>query len=125
MNDPKLPFTGNQMIARSRKFDPIRTVKGFFGDDYVPERDGNRLGRQLQAVFDAMSGGLWMTVEEVWRIVIDANPDAKWKVTSIDRQMRYLRDVEGCNLERKSEGGGMYRYRLVREMAMIWEPSDD
>ena len=91
-----------------------RQAVRFFGRDHEPSRDAWRLGRQLQAVFNVMSDGRWRSIQEAHEAVVRRNLGAGWKVTSIDRQIRYLRDLPGCDVERRYDGNGLYRYRLVQ-----------
>ena len=91
----------------------MQTVE-FHGSD-LQKSDVPRLGRQLRAVFDVMSDGQWWTTEAVYNIVCEMHPHTKWKMTSIDRQIRYLKDIPGCTVEIESRGDGLFVHRLIRE----------
>lgn len=80
----------------------------FNGADYDPGRDNRRLGPQLQRVKDFMSDGNWWSLEEIARGTNDP-------VTSVSAQLRHLRKKRfgGFTVERKHEGGGFYRYRVL------------
>jgi hypothetical protein len=80
----------------------------------VTTRDGRRLGKQLRAVYDVMRDEQWWTADDVYRSVMARRPLSKWKLTSIDRQIRYLRDVPGLAVDRRYVGNGLYQYRLSR-----------
>ena len=90
----------------------LSRVVPFQGDDYQYKRDGKRLGAQLQRVFDVMKDGKWRSHEEL-RYAIWCSTDKIEKGESISRQVRYLKTVDGCDVERRYDGHGLYRYRLV------------
>jgi len=108
-----------------------QTVR-FHGSDFDEKRDAPRLGKQLQAVYDVMSDGGWWTAEMVHKRLSVTHAAMGWLVQSIDRQMRYLKDIPGCSVEKRRRdplrtnagarvlpeeprGNGHYVYRLVRE----------
>lgn len=80
----------------------------FDGDDYVPQRDHKRLKSQLDRVRSCMMDGKWRTLSEIERVTGD--PPA-----SISAQLRHLRKPRfGANIiNRKYEGGGLYKYQLI------------
>ncbi len=87
----------------------------FHGSNYVEERDRPRLGKQFRAVYNVMSDGGWWTAEKVHKALSVLYPKMGWPVQSIDRQMRYLKDIPSCTVEKESRGKGLWVYRLVRE----------
>ena len=91
-------------------FDSVR----FHGADYDESRDGTRLRGQLGRVYEAMSDSAWLTMEQVVER-IERQTGRREKVTSVDRQRRYLDALDGLSVERRHEGNGLYRYRLVRK----------
>lgn len=80
----------------------------FNGADYVPERDDERLGKQLERVFWAMLDEQWHTLGAVARMTGD--PEA-----SISAQLRHLRKPRfgGHKVERRYKGDGLYEYKLI------------
>ena len=90
----------------------LARVVPFQGDDFEPKRDGKRLGAQLQRVFDVMKDGRWRSHPEICA-GIWWNTGKREKESSVARQVRYLRDIPGCDFERRHDGEGLYRYRLV------------
>lgn len=82
----------------------------FNGSDYVPARDDERLGNQLERVFEVLRHGEWMTLEELAM-------RAKAPAASASAQMRHLKKPRfGCWLiEKDYVVDGIYYYRLVDE----------
>jgi hypothetical protein len=81
--------------------------RSFGGSTYEPERDGERLSGQLQAVYRLMSDGEWRTLAEIKERVggTDASVSAR------------LRDLRKANfgshvVDRRYVANGLYEYRL-------------
>ena len=80
----------------------------FNGADYVPERDNQRLGKQLDRVVWAMQDEMWHTLSAVARMTGD--PEA-----SVSAQLRHLRKPQfgGHTVERRYTSNGLYEYKLI------------
>lgn len=80
----------------------------FDGADYVPPRDDPRLTSQHQRLRALMQDGEWRTLNEIARQTGD--PEA-----SMSAQLRHLRKKRfgGHQVERRHEGGGLYKYRVT------------
>lgn len=78
------------------------------GETFVADRDGRRLGKQCQAVYDAMKCGDWFTLRQL----ADATgaPEA-----SASARLRDLRRF-GFNIEHEYVAKGLWRYRLVKDV---------
>ena len=90
----------------------LARVVPFQGDDFDPTRDGKRLGAQLQRVYNVMKDGRWYSHQEIVEILMWGGKPRE-KEASIARQVRYLRDIPGCDVRRRHDGEGLYRYRMV------------
>ena len=82
----------------------------FDGGTFNPIADGDRLARQLKAVFDAMKDGGWRTPAE-----IEAASGANW--ASASARLRDLRKQRfgGFTIERRRKAEaerGLHEYRL-------------
>lgn len=86
----------------------------FYGDDYVPERDGARLTEQQRLVFDIMRDRRWRTPNALQHDVLHRHKRRE-PIQSLLRQLRYLRQPEhgGYSVLRRHKGDGLYEYRLV------------
>jgi len=80
----------------------------FDGDDYVPERDDERLGRQCYRIFNLMKDGLWRSLPEIEQITND--PQA-----SISAQLRHFRKPRfgSHTVDRRRGDDSLYEYRLL------------
>ena len=80
----------------------------FDGADYTPERDNQRLGKQLDRVVWAMQDEMWHTLAAVARMTGD--PEA-----SVSAQLRHLRKPRfgGHTVERRYVANGLYEYKLI------------
>jgi len=80
----------------------------FNGSDYVPERDDERLGSQINRVWFAMCDRRWRTLKEISQLTGD--PEA-----SISAQLRHLRKPRfgGHCVEKEYVGNGLFKYRLT------------
>lgn len=80
----------------------------FNGADYTPERDNQRLGKQLDRVVWAMRDEMWHTLAAVARMTGD--PEA-----SVSAQLRHLRKPRfgGHTVERRYVTNGLYEYKLI------------
>src|SRR5690348_12949689 len=83
----------------------------FNGPD-LTAADHQRLAGQMARVFDLMADGNWRTLREI----AEATGDPE---SSISAQLRHLRKSRfgGHTVERKHEGGGLYRYQLIVRVA--------
>jgi hypothetical protein len=82
----------------------------FAGDTFNEVRDGSRLFRQLQAVYDAMADGNWYTYTMIRnKIGIPAS------IPSISARVRDLRKERfgGHMVERRYVNHGLWEYRIV------------
>jgi hypothetical protein len=80
----------------------------FNGADYTPERDNERLGKQLDRVVWAMEDGQWHTLSAV--ALMTGDPEA-----SVSAQLRHLRKPRfgGHTVERRYASNGLYEYKLI------------
>ncbi len=80
----------------------------FNGEDYIPERDWERLDKQIGRVFSCMADGQWRTLNDI--AAVTGDPHA-----SISAQLRHLRkDHFGAHtVEKKYIDNGLYKYRLL------------
>jgi hypothetical protein len=86
----------------------------FKGTDYVPERDEKRLTGQLGRVYGVMSDGRWYRPHEIVHAIYTRTGYAD-RESSVMRQMRYLRDVPGCDVDKRHVEGGIFEYRLTKQ----------
>ena len=84
------------------------TAARFDGDDYVHDRDHQRLSGQILRVYDCMLDATWRTLREIEESTGD--PQA-----SISAQLRNLRKPKfgGHKVERRYLGDGLYNYKLI------------
>jgi hypothetical protein len=82
----------------------------FDGSTYDDARDGERLGRQLAAVYQTMKDGEWVTLADLADI-------ARGSVASVSARVRDLRKEKfGAHIvERRYVAEGVWEYRLVTE----------
>ena len=80
----------------------------FDGETFQNDRDGARLFRQLEAVKALMADGRWRSFDEIAQ-ELDI-PQA-----SASARVRDLRKVKfgAWTVERRYDGGGLYRFRVV------------
>jgi hypothetical protein len=88
------------------------TEPHFNGDDYIPERDFNRLETQHARVRDVMMTGRWLTLRDIAARTDDPEP-------SISAQLRHLRKPRfgGFIIEKRFVADGLYEYRLLEPVA--------
>lgn len=86
-----------------------------YGADYSESRDGKRLGKQRERVRRTALGLGWFTLDEIQTLLTRRFPDGRFPEASVLRQLRYLRAQEngGYTLEKRYEGNGLYKYRLL------------
>jgi hypothetical protein len=89
-------------------FDRPPKRKPFKGADYQEARDYQRLENQLGRIWRLMVDGQWRSFAEI--AAATGDPE-----NSISAQLRHLRKREfgSHTVERRHEGRGFYRYRLV------------
>lgn len=77
------------------------------GATFVESRDGKRLGKQCQAVYDLMKSGEWFLLRGL-------AAQAQAPEASVSARLRDLRRY-GFKIEREYLKDGLWRYRMVRE----------
>ena len=84
------------------------TDQDFDGATYDPERDGERLHKQLKAVRVALSDHEWHTLYAL--SIITGAPEA-----SVSARLRDLRKAKNGShtVERRYAGDGLWEYRLA------------
>ena len=94
------------------------TAPHFNGAVYDPERDHERLSRQIGRVYEALLWGGWLTLAEIEAKTSD--PQA-----SISAQIRHLRKRRfgGYQIDkrRQTQTGGTWEYRLAGKRARTGE----
>ncbi len=75
--------------------------------------DKPRLTNQMHAIRDLMADGNWRTLEQIQEAI--ESQGIKCRTASASAQLRNLKKPEGGSygLEKRHEGNGQYRYRLV------------
>jgi hypothetical protein len=88
-------------------FSPVESVQ-FDGETFDQERDGSRLNKQLQAVKQLMSDGIWRSLAQIAESV--GYPEA-----SVSARLRDLRKPKfgGYTVERKYINKGLHHYRVI------------
>lgn len=78
------------------------------GTTFSRSRDGARLNKQAQDVFDVMADGKWHDLEEV--SLLTDHPEA-----SVSARLRDLRKPKfgGRIIEKQCHGRGLWTYRMV------------
>jgi len=84
----------------------------FDGADYNPERDGARLSKQLQKIYDLMKEGRWWTLREL-------EDATNYPQASISASIRNFRKDKfgGHTVEREYVTNGIYKYKLILKRA--------
>ena len=87
-------------------------IPKFGGSTYSEPRDGVRLNRQSQIIFDFMKSGEWWTLSAI----SDATGEPE---ASISARLRDFRKVEfgGHKVERQYVDKGLWKYRLLTSVA--------
>lgn len=77
------------------------------GASFDAKRDGARLNRQAQDVFNVMADGKWHDLEEI--SLITDHPEA-----SVSARLRDLRKPKfgGFTIEKMNHGKGLWTYRM-------------
>jgi hypothetical protein len=77
------------------------------GESFSRERDGARLNKQAQDVFNFMSLGRWSTLREISKAT--GHPEA-----SVSARLRDLRKPKfgGFTVERRALSKGLWQYRM-------------
>lgn len=88
-----------------------RGLARFDGDDYIHERDAERLTTQLDKVRGFMLDRQWRTLREI--AIATGAPEA-----SVSAQIRNLRKKRfgSYYIARRHVGGGLYEYRLLGKL---------
>lgn len=91
----------NQLDLFNQRFD---------GSDIVPERDNNRLGKQILDIYNLMKDGKERTLNEIHKLT--GHPEA-----SISAQLRNLRKSRfgSHDIQKKYIHNGLYTYKLVEK----------
>lgn len=86
----------------------------FDGETAAPE-DAPRLTGQLEVVLEAIQGEEWWTLDEL-QAYVETRLGRRVTQTSVSARLRDLRKKKfgGHTVERRNEGGGLFRYRLGR-----------
>ena len=86
----------------------IRLRPKFGGETFDQDRDGPRLNRQCQTVFDLMQDRKWRTLREISRSCNE--PEA-----SVSARLRDLRKPRfgSYNVERRHVAAGIWEYRVL------------
>lgn len=95
-----------------------KNMSNFDGATYNPALDKDRLKKQLGRVFEQMSGGEWLTLEELSRAT-------RASEASVSARIRDLRKERfgGHRIERRRRGtpeGGLFEYRMVGQIPAIF-----
>lgn len=85
-----------------------QTELRFDGITYDPERDRERLSKQLYSVLEVMKDGQWRTLPELSKAT--NSPEA-----SVSARLRDLRKPRfgGHSVEREYVKKGLFKYRLI------------
>jgi hypothetical protein len=85
----------------------------FDGETYDPDRDGQRLGRQLAAVSNLMADGQWRTLSEIAEAV--RGESGRASEASCSARLRDLRKPKfgAHTVDRRNAGDGLWEYRVV------------
>ena len=91
-------------------FDDRPKVVKFDGTTIEPERDNNRLAKQMNRVLTVVEDGNWHSIQYISRITGDPE-------SSVSARLRDLRKPRwgSRTVERRYMGKGWFQYRLVRE----------
>ena len=89
---------------------PLPPDRAFDGETYDPLLDHVRLSGQLQRVFELMADGRWRTLADIAEV-------AGGSEAACSARLRDLRKGKYGSHEilRDRIGGGLWRYRLVRD----------
>jgi len=80
----------------------------FDGATYEPSLDKPRLNKQLQAVFDVVKSGRWMSLSEI-------SARTSFPEASVSARLRDLRKERfgAYTVERRRVDGGLFEYRVT------------
>lgn len=86
-----------------------------FGGETAAPEDTPRLSGQLEVVLEAIQGEKWWTLDEL-QAYVETRLSRRVTQTSVSARLRDLRKKKfgGHTVERRNEGGGLFRYRLGR-----------
>lgn len=88
----------------------IQTEFDFDGDTFERKKDGKRLNKQFNDVFELMKNGEW------WTLYVLAYK-TKYPESSVSARIRDFRKVKfgfhKVNRRRSSAGGGIFEYQLI------------
>jgi hypothetical protein len=86
----------------------IRVCQKFDGETFDQDRDGPRLNRQCQTVFDLMQDRQWRTLREISRACNE--PEA-----SVSARLRDLRKTRfgSYDVQRQHVAAGVWEYRVM------------
>ena len=80
----------------------------FRGETFDPARDGERLGTQLERVFDLMRDGQWRTLEEIANAVHAPTPSVSARLRDLTRP-----EFGSHTKEDRYVGNGLWIYRII------------
>lgn len=83
------------------------------GKTYDPEKDGARLGAQLQRVFNAMTDGRWHTLGDLAHLTGDPEASISARLRDFRKKPFGAHDVEAERMPGERGRRGLWRYRLV------------
>lgn len=86
----------------------------FDGGTFNEGRDGGRLHRQLDAVYNLMFDNQWRTLQDIVD-ALDAIDEIKASMPAVSARLRDLRKSKfgGHTVERQYISNGLWRYRLI------------
>ena len=80
--------------------------------------DVKRLSSSKWRTFDVMKDGEWRTFDRITAEILRRTGEND-RPSTVERMVRYLRDLEGWTVEKQRDGdGGVWEYRLVQEGAV-------
>ena len=92
-------------------------IPQFDGETYDPERDLDRLSRQLGRVYECLRDGQWWTLERLHSRCACLRAQGGFdSYAGISARIRDLRKIKfgGYDIEHECISRGLWRYRLAR-----------
>lgn len=80
----------------------------FDGETYDYQRDGARLHKQLQRVYELMRDGEWRTLDEISHLTGDPQSSVSARLRDLRKERHGAHDVERRYVRR-----GLYVYRVL------------
>lgn len=96
-----------------------KTTKPGFDGATIKSEDSARLSSQLDFVLKAMTSREWWTLDEL-QDYVERRLGRRVTQTSVSARLRDLRKKRfgGHVIERRNNGGGLFRYRLGKRLAL-------